>query len=29
MRVGLGKFQIMSILQGLLLAGTAIADTSR
>ena len=26
MRVGLGKFQIMPILQGLLLVGTAIAD---
>ena len=28
MQMGLGKFQIMSILQGLLLAGTAIADAS-
>ena len=28
MRVGLGKFQIMSILQGLLLAGTAIAEAA-
>ena len=28
MRMGLGNFHIMSILQGLLLAGTAIADAS-
>ena len=28
MQMGLGKFQVISILQGLLLAGAAIADTS-